>query len=174
MNRWNTLSLIDGAMRQTRSSATGGETGIHCPTGRRPWKSILSLLHRSWFERVWVLQEALSCNRVLLQCGRYSIPWVNVRKALLVLRQKTSILPPDIRGRLFAYARGLMAPPLASSEHLLLWTRNQKCTDPQDKIYGILGLLDPRIVAKIEVDYSIPVWKTYSRLVLAEMEVYQK
>lgn len=120
------------------------------------------------------MQEALSCNQVLLQCGRDSIPWVNVRKALLVLRQKTSVLPPEIRGRLFTYARGLMAPPLASSEHLLLWTRNQKCTDPQDRIYGILGLLDPRIVAKIEVDYTIPVWKTYSRLVLAEKEVYQK
>ncbi|CAL8580905.1 hypothetical protein XPA_006621 [Xanthoria parietina] len=148
--------------------------GHTLPYDEKTWKSIFSLLHRPWFERVWVLQEALSCNRVLLQCGRDSIPWVSVRKALLVLRQKTSILPPDIRGRLFAYARGLMAPPLASSEHLLLWTRNQKCTDAQDRIYGILGLLDPKIVAKIEVDYSIPVWKTYSRLVLAENEVYQK
>ena len=148
--------------------------GHTLPYEKKTWKSIFSLLHRSWFERVWVLQEALLCNRVLLQCGRDSIPWVNVRKALLVLRQKTSVLPPDIRDRLFAYARGLMAPPLASSEHLLLWTRNQKCIDPQDRIYGILGLLDPRVVAKIEVDYSIPVWKTYSRLVLAENEVYQK
>ena len=148
--------------------------GHALPYEMKTWKSILSLLHRSWFERVWVLQEALSCNRVLLQCGRDSIPWVNVRKALLVLRQKTSVLPPDIRSRLFPYARGLMAPPLASSEHLLLWARNQKCTDPQDRIYGMLGLLDPRIVSKIEVDYSIPVWKTYSRLVLAEKEVYQK
>ena len=144
------------------------------PYEEKTWKSIVSLLHRAWFERVWVLQEALLCKRVLLQCGRDSIPWVNVRKAFLVLRQKTSVLPPDIRGRLFAYARGLMAPPLASSEHLLLWSRNQRCTDPQDRIYGILGLLDPRIVAKIEVDYSIQIWKAYSRLVLAENEVYQK
>ena len=67
-----------------------------------------------------------------------------------------------------------MAPPLASSEHLLLWARQQKCTLPHDRIYGILNLLDPRIVAKIEVDYSVPVWKAYSRLVLAENEVYQK
>ena len=148
--------------------------GHALPYDKKTWKSIFSLLHRPWFERVWVLQEALSCDRVLLQCGRVSIPWVSVRKALLVLRQKTSVLPPDIRGRLFAYARGLMAPPLASSEHLLLWARNQRCTEPQDRIYGILGLLDPRIVAKIEVDYSIPVWKTYSQLVLAEKEVYQK
>ncbi|MCJ1383543.1 hypothetical protein MMC17_006657 [Xylographa soralifera] len=129
--------------------------GHALPYEKKTWKSIVSLLHRSWFERVWVLQEALLCNRVLLQCGRDSIPWVNMRKALLVLRQKTSVLPPDFRGRLFTYAQGLMASPLASSEHLLLWTRNQ-------------------IVAKIEVDYSIPVWKTYSRLVLAEKEVYQK
>ncbi|KAL8744361.1 MAG: hypothetical protein Q9190_003394 [Brigantiaea leucoxantha] len=148
--------------------------GHALPYEKTTWKSIFSMLQRSWFERVWVLQEALLCNRVLLQCGRKSIPWVNVRKALLVLRQKTSILPPEIRDRLFPYARGLMAPPLASSEHLLLWTRNQKCTDPHDRIYGILGLLDPRVVAKIEVDYSIPVWKTYSRLVLAEKEAYQK
>ncbi|KAL9607488.1 MAG: hypothetical protein Q9167_007602 [Letrouitia subvulpina] len=148
--------------------------GHTLPYDERTWNSISSLLNRPWFERVWVLQEALSCNRVLLQCGRDSIPWVNVRRALLVLRQKTTILPPRIRERLFPYARGLMAPPLASSEHLLLWTQNQKCTEPQDKIYGILGLLDPRIVAKIEVDYSIPVWETYSRLVLAENEVYQK
>ncbi|KGO66067.1 Heterokaryon incompatibility [Penicillium italicum] len=148
--------------------------GYALPYDKKTWKSILSLLNRPWFERVWVLQEALSCDRALLQCGRDTIPWVNVRKAWLVFRQKTSMLPPEIRERLLPYARGLMAPPLASSEHLLLWTRNQRCTDPRDKIYGMLGLLDPRIVAKIELDYSIPVWKTYLQLVLAEMEVYQK
>ncbi|KAF2785688.1 hypothetical protein K505DRAFT_354874 [Melanomma pulvis-pyrius CBS 109.77] len=124
-----------------------------------------------YFERVWVLQEALSCDRVVLQCGRDTISWVHVRKALLVLRQKSSILPHDFRDRLFPYARGLIAPPLASCEHLFLWTRNQQCSDPRDKVYGILGLLDPRIVAKIEVDYSTPAWKTYAQLVLAEMEV---
>ena len=148
--------------------------GHTLPYEKKTWESIDSLLRRSWFERVWVLQEALSCNRVQLQCGRDTISWVSVRKALLVLRQKASILPPEIRGRLLPYARGLMAPPLASSEHLLLWTRNQQCSDPKDRIYGILGLLDPRIVAKIEVDYSFPVWEVYSQLVLAEKEVYQK
>ncbi|KAH7310612.1 heterokaryon incompatibility protein-domain-containing protein [Stachybotrys elegans] len=148
--------------------------GVALPYDEKTWNSILSLLHRPWFERVWVLQEALSCDRVVLQCGRDTISWVHVRKALLVLRQKAGILPLNIRDRLFAYARGLMAPPLASSEHLFLWTRNQKCSDPRDKVYGILGLLDPNIVAKIEVDYSTPAWKTYSQLVLAEMEAYQK
>jgi hypothetical protein len=148
--------------------------GHTLPYDEKIWKSISALLHRPWFERVWVLQEALSCNRVQLQCGQDRIPWLSVRKAFLVLRQRSSALPSDIRARLFPYARGLMAPPLASSEHLLLWARNQKCTDPQDRIYGILGLLDPRIVAKLKVDYSIPIWKAYSRLVLAENEVYQK
>lgn len=148
--------------------------GFALPYDEKTWKSILSLLHRTWFERVWVLQEALSCDRVVLQCGRDTISWVHVRKALLVLRQKSSLLPLDIRDRLFPYARGLMAPPLASCEHLFLWARNQHCTDPRDKVYGILGLLDPRIVAKIEVDYTTPVWKTYAQLVLAEMDVYRK
>lgn len=143
-HRWG-----DAPNAQERNLWRDGHT---LPYEKRTWKSIFSLLQRSWFERVWVLQEALLCNRVLLQCGRDSILWVDVRKSLLVLRQKTTVLPPDIRGRLFPYARGLMAPPLASSEHLLLCTRNQKCIDPQDKIYGILGLPDPRIVAKIEVD----------------------
>lgn len=67
-----------------------------------------------------------------------------------------------------------MAPPLASCEHLLLWARNQKCPDPRDKVYGVLGLLDPKIANRIKMDYSTPVWKTYEQLVLAEMEVYQK
>lgn len=148
--------------------------GFPLPYNKKTWDSILSLLRRPWFERVWVLQEALSCDRVVLQCGRDSISWVHVRKALLVLRQKSSMLPPDIRDRLLPYARGLMAPPLASCEHLFLWTRNQQCTDPRDKVYGILGLLDPRIVDRIEVNYSTPVWQTYAQLVLAEMDAYQK
>lgn len=147
---------------------------VALPYDKKTWQSILSLLRRPWFERVWVLQEALLCDRVVLQCGRDTICWVDIRKALLVLRQKSGMLPDDIRGRLFEYARGLMAPPVASCEHLLLWTRNQQCSDPRDKLYGILGLLDPRIVAKIEVDYSTPVWKTYAQLVLAEMEAYHK
>ncbi|KAF2115507.1 hypothetical protein BDV96DRAFT_646503 [Lophiotrema nucula] len=118
--------------------------GYTLPFHKKTWDSIASLLSRSWFERVWALQEALSCDRALLQCGRDTVPWANVRKALLVLRQKTSVLPPEIRDRLFSYARGLMAPPLASSEHSLLWVRHQKCTLPQDKIYGILSLVNAK------------------------------
>ena len=39
------------------------------PYEEKTWKSLFSLLHRSWFERVWVLQEALSCNRVSFNAG---------------------------------------------------------------------------------------------------------
>ncbi|KXH51463.1 hypothetical protein CSIM01_08249 [Colletotrichum simmondsii] len=144
------------------------------PWTPRIWKSISSLLHREWFKSVWGLQDALSHDQVVLQCGKDAIPWVDVRKSLLVLRQKTGLLPDCIRARLLSYARGLMAPPLASCEHLLLWARDQTCSDLRDKVYGILSLLDPRISKNIEVDYSTPVWKTYEQLVLAEMNAYQK
>ncbi|KAG7050668.1 HET-domain-containing protein [Colletotrichum scovillei] len=144
------------------------------PWTPRDWKSISSLLDREWFKSVWSLQDALSNDQVVLQCGKNTISWVDVRKLLLVLRQKTGLLPDCIRARLFSYARGLMAPPLASCEHLLLWARDQRCPDPHDKVYGILSLLDPRISSRIEVDYSIPIWKTYEQLVLAEMNTYQK
>lgn len=144
------------------------------PYEKKTWKSILSLLNRSWFERVWVLQEGLSCDRALLQCGRDIVPWVHVRKALLVLSQKTTILPPELRDRLIPYTRGLMAPPLASSENFLAWSRNQKCTNMEDKLYGILDLIDPRVAVKIRRDYNGHVWEAYSKILFAEMEVYQK
>lgn len=48
-------------------------------------------------------------------------------------------------------------------------TRSALCTDPRDRIYGILGLAPPQYVNTLKPDYALPVGKVYKGTSLAEL-----
>ena len=57
---------------------------------------------------------------------------------------------------------------------LLRQIQKAECTDPRDRVYGILGILPPEsraIAGKIKPDYTKPVAEVYKDFVLAAMEV---
>ncbi|RSL80280.1 hypothetical protein CEP52_017410 [Fusarium oligoseptatum] len=74
------------------------------------WSSIRSLFSRPWFSRVWVIQEAALANRfTALHCGGYSLPWLDLRKAIGILRAKEST-PEYIKSILDPHVPGIPPP----------------------------------------------------------------
>lgn len=41
----------------------------------RAWCRLPHLFHRTWFDRAWILQEALMARDLTIVCGRYIVPW---------------------------------------------------------------------------------------------------
>ena len=146
------------------------DVGEELPYDKKSWGSLTKLLDRPWFRRVWVLQEALLSNsRAIVQCGHISAPWHKLRKAILVLSMKQAA-PPKLRRLLLGYNDGLQAVESAALRQLLAWSKDRKCTDPRDKVYGLLALIPPALAGRILIDYRLPVADVYMNAVLANLE----
>ncbi|KAK3378337.1 heterokaryon incompatibility protein-domain-containing protein [Podospora didyma] len=148
-------------------------TGYLPAYGERTRESLRGLLRRSWFSRVWVLQEALLANRwAVVQCGGHNdtAEWAVVRKALFVLTRREEV-PLDVRKLVSPYRNALITTSHRSLPVLLNWAKYRRCTDPRDKIYGVLGLVSDAIADSVNVDYGLSVADVYKSAFLAYLKV---
>ncbi|KAI1396799.1 hypothetical protein F4819DRAFT_499990 [Hypoxylon fuscum] len=141
------------------------------PYDEATWRSIETLLHRSWFKRIWVLQEALlSGPKAVVQCGSTNVPWLAIQKSIIALQDRES-MPPTLNELIRAYCSGITPSGGQIVRRLLTWGRGRQCTDPRDRVYGILGLVPEPLRTRINVDYTKPVSHAYIEMVMAEVEV---
>lgn len=174
----NALTMLDYLGRQCEGTVSGiiidspgaehmdwYGPGTSLPWTPKTWDSVMVLLNRPWFDRVWVLQEALlSGSRAIVQCGSCTIPWSMLRKAMLALAAKVG-LPADLRHFSTSYIPALKSP--ANNLGYLSWVTNRQCHDPRDKVYGLLGLMSHDVVSEIKLDYALPVHDVYKSAFLS-------
>ena len=125
------------------------------------------LFGRPWFEGLWIQQEIRLAQSAVLICGFHKLSWPAFRKAAETLWLKTiddkeiGLLTygPILKERR-RHVRALCISGLFPSlEDLLTQTRRCKCTDPRDRVYALLGLLDQKY--DIVPDYEKPVAEVY-------------
>lgn len=136
------------------------------PYDERTWSSLAYFFERSWFTRVWVLQEALLANQqAVVQCGTIFCSWTTLLKAILVLYAKNGV-PQGLKLSTHSHAKLLSGGSKWSLPRLLLWGIYRNCTDPRDRIYGVLSLLSPAIQKKIIPQYSLSTSEVYRNVFL--------
>lgn len=145
------------------------------PERNSSWISILQvqvkeLLSLRWFHRVWVIQEVALSRAALLMTENDEV----------ILDGETVTRLQDIRRKKlednFATVRGhndlslpgpllwmpgwreLQRPDLLEC---LLATQDCSESDPRDKVYGILNLLDDEAQSLIQVDYALDILTVY-------------
>ncbi|OAL47211.1 hypothetical protein IQ07DRAFT_634187 [Pyrenochaeta sp. DS3sAY3a] len=139
------------------------------------WLSIEDLFARSWFWRVWTIQEACLAQRAVVKWANTEIDWQWVGIAAAILRTSYNRICDAVHIAgvynaylLFRLSRLSHLPsPRLSFIQLLRLTRQFDVTDPRDPIYGLLGLNaegnDPlHRNLFLEPDYSITeveLWK---------------
>lgn len=132
------------------------------------WRSILDLINRPWFERLWITQEVhLSNQYALVCCGLDEMPWDRFRSALIGLAWKQKTKLPELRRRLTkvsSLAQVWNGRPLQT---LFKLCEDRQCSDPRDKIYGLLGLAPPALAKMITPNYLAPVADVYRDVVIA-------
>ncbi|KIN03076.1 hypothetical protein OIDMADRAFT_195666, partial [Oidiodendron maius Zn] len=104
-------------------------------------EGLQSLLHRSWFKRVWIIQETANAQVADIVCG-----YKSVSASIFALMPPLLEITPD------PYCQpilDIMPGPLRNNswwvEKRDLYTildkfRNSEATKPQDKIYALLGI----------------------------------
>ena len=145
-------------------------------------KGMVNLFSRSWYKRAWVVQEVALAQRAVVQLGERILPWDWFSQAARVHQAHQFCCADKVHpfvnnrgGDYFLNLREAWASILAldvgakqphCSLHFLLrlyWSR--LATDPRDKIYAFLGLLEPsqRLVVP---DYALSTRKVYQDAVV--------
>jgi hypothetical protein len=148
------------------------------------WKAVDHLLRRSWWRRVWIIQEMVAANEILFMCGQrtiqsevvllffaalialhatYSTPLVQEEGVEL---DGDSITLGNIYLRPYAWARR----PLLQT---LYTTGKSLASDNRDKIYAILGLSSDSYQIMESPDYSLTVEEVYKQFAVRFVSKYQ-
>ncbi|KAF7510075.1 hypothetical protein GJ744_007179 [Endocarpon pusillum] len=131
------------------------------------------VLQRSWFRRVWVLQEAALNDNVTFRCGRNSIS----KKVLWAGTQAMTILANEFYARNNTTAHSALTVANFISRRTLNFAAQAKtnsyslesllmeitsnlgecayqATDPRDRIFAILGFLSDSAASTISSNYT--------------------
>jgi len=147
------------------------------------WTALAAVFDRTWWRRVWTLQEFIIAPRLDFYCGTKRISRTRLKNALYSiwncspgegLIRDESWNPAWTRRRLHQWYQhdeywdkmGLLA--------LMAYSSSCAVTDPRDRIYGLLGLATESDVAMVgKPTYAYDAGAIYIALVKAFIDTYQ-
>ena len=138
------------------------------------WIALRLLYARNWFQRTWIIQEAVFCPKVTVYLGCHSIDWKFLPEigGFVNSLELQSIVPAPEESALdclageettllIDYLRKIhSANTSIDLLQLLTVTRTSFTTDPKDKIFALLGLANNDMDAP-RPEYGKPVETVY-------------
>ncbi|GIZ41074.1 hypothetical protein CKM354_000439000 [Cercospora kikuchii] len=123
------------------------------PLTTTEWDAVEALLSLSWFRRMWVIQEiTLGGPASILQCGPDQITYHDFRRAIAILTERAGV-PNDLSYLINDKNDIVFGLSRSTLRDIVSIARQHSCFDPRDKIYGMLGLLGPRLREGIRPSY---------------------
>ncbi|KAK5996951.1 Heterokaryon incompatibility 6-like protein [Cladobotryum mycophilum] len=165
------------ALEEIHRAANGQST----KSDQRIQQAIIALLQRSWFKRVWVLQEVAAAQNVHIICGSAKIDGSvfysglsslklsyidqpelqNLIRPAVYLIRRTMFWSKDMNSTPGSFSLNIR--PLAE---LIDMYHIRKASDRRDKIYALLGMSsDNHSAGGLSADYEVS-WKTLFRQVV--------
>ncbi|KAI0128832.1 heterokaryon incompatibility protein-domain-containing protein [Xylariales sp. AK1849] len=138
-------------------------------TKSQAWEAVRKLFERLYWRRVWVLQEVLLSRSAYVLCGDAICSWESV---MMLLRRSNFVQEVVVRSspQRRAVLDSKLLPVLLVDtierrrrgktgllDYLVL-SRQRRATVAHDHIYGIMGLVNERI---LKADYTKPVREVY-------------
>ena len=136
---------------------------------------ILTLFNNEYWERLWIIQEGILAQHIVILCGCKRIPWkvleyfqenvvisaehypILLAGGCLISASKAgSLIQAKQKFMTHSTFRDLGFPLLSSLEEFSEW----KCYDTRDKVYGLLAVTR----ANMPVDYGITVEELFRRV----------
>ncbi|MCJ1432890.1 hypothetical protein MMC27_002248 [Xylographa pallens] len=139
------------------------------PYNEGTWSAITKLFARDWFTRVWVLQEVQLAKHAIVQVGEDTIPWLVIRKCIIILGRKVDV-PKELIALVFLHRNSVGARLTLSFSNLMYWASHHHCLDPRDKLYGLLSLVPPATSARIQPRYSDSPLRVFVDAFLAHLD----
>lgn len=135
------------------------------------------ILSHSWWDRIWVVQELTVSRKAIVHFGRDSFAWSKLSSALdylarpggglgqvrIQLRHRSSAAVAEMRS---TWEDSAATVPYTLLE-LLLEFRDRDSTDPRDKVFALLGLVQEPGNAPLPLpDYTLSTESVYRNVVL--------
>ena len=103
------------------------------------------LLERSFWDRVWVIQEVAVASRISVWCGRYSVTWDRFNELFEVLSDnshRVTLVNQSSSGfsTLLRFRQESISRKPIHFLDALHRSNTSLSTDPRDKLYALLGL----------------------------------
>jgi Heterokaryon incompatibility protein (HET) len=142
------------------------------------WHALHKLLQRSWWKRMWIVQETVAAKQLMFFCGSKTLDTQDLTQFLDALSKSAAMYVPLlslIEGIVldydtFSLARAYLRPTTWSTISLLqalYRTGMALCTDPRDKIFAVLNLAYDGAKIVPNPDYTIPVDQVYKQLAVS-------
>lgn len=141
--------VMPAATEQTHIYQSGGDV------------SLKEICDHPYWNRLWTAQEYILARHVLLVCGRRQVPLGEIEALTIVRRQEETSMSWRMGAR--KYWRLQSTIPLDMLlEHLAV----APCSDPRDRVYGLLSLLGTQCgeVRHLQPDYTISARQLYYRV----------
>ncbi|KAH8602186.1 heterokaryon incompatibility protein-domain-containing protein [Bisporella sp. PMI_857] len=125
--------------------------------------SVNALYSRPWFNRIWVLQEVFMARKAIVLCGKRVLPWSEFcPKHILISSWEAGEtenwhprLPFTLPNSLLIESRETRSYSAAKDFFKLLRSmRTCDATDPRDKVFALLPLLEDSAQTGLAADYS--------------------
>ncbi|KAJ3547922.1 hypothetical protein NM208_g1252 [Fusarium decemcellulare] len=104
-------------------------------------QALRRFFHRPWFSRVWVIQEVLLSTEKIVYCGEKVLPWSAIKNFnhYHTSTSSQSQLPYVVSTSEKSFRERTTEDSMLKA---LLDSRHCEATDPRDKVYSLLPLLD--------------------------------
>jgi len=148
---------------------------IESPELKPSFQALVALFDRKYWGRLWVVQEVVNGNDITVYCGVSSLPWDICLTASDLLREYYQYLILAFlyfQGIAGISASGRTCPGQLSCGgpaglhdlredggpagllDVLLYHQEKSCSEPRDRVYGLLGILSEQERGQFPVDYS--------------------
>ena len=177
-------SSRDGVNRLTNVLQHNAE---HFGKGR--WRALNSIICRRYWGRLWIIQEAALGRKTMpVLCGGRTLAWSYFSLAFRLLNNTDEVINTYITNelkdvnlsfdyQLWANLNTVNEIQVLQDDHMnrrrsgmyrqLELSRTVSATDPRDKVYGLLGLMDESVAGLIKPDYTSTVAGVYRSFALA-------
>ncbi|KAK0512097.1 hypothetical protein JMJ35_005225 [Cladonia borealis] len=148
------------------------------------WPALVDFYARPWYHRLWVLQEAILAKDLEVLCGNRSMPWATFASFATKLHELMPLAwsrashahpsygaydsaQPQLPGFVSIRIIDNMRSGEAEGSKPAFWeylSMGQKCkvSNPLDRVYGLLGLLDSEeLIRSIDIQYDWEPWQGY-------------
>jgi hypothetical protein len=132
------------------------------------YKALESLLSLGYWKRMWIVQEIMNARDLQFLCGDLWFQWEPVSNFISHVAHIELLDTPGAKIILdkLEWMKNPFGQPLLS---LVQRYHGQRCSDPRDKVYALLGLVHPNDDSRkllISPDYALSVDELYKVIMM--------
>lgn len=131
------------------------------------WNAVERVIARQYFRRMWIVQEVSLGTTVNVYCGPYSIDWHSLALAARCIgttRDGSNLEALAVIKLIQSLRRDIRLGRDRPLAQILSQVFSLLCSNPLDKIYGVLGLVQEPHSKDVKPDYGLSVQNLFIKI----------